>query len=134
MAELTLSENLKLLMFQKDIKTAQLARELSLPQQTLQRIVTGVTPRPHKNTLEPLAEFFGVTVEQLKGQVALPSAESKTQPSLHEVYTIAWSEIESWPFPTEHLKNQVQSRIQCTSIDPSNWRNGLGIPTKNATF
>lgn len=109
MAELKLSENLKLLMFQKDIKTAQLARELALPQQTVQRIVTGVTPRPHKSTLETLASFFGISIEQLKGHKPLPGSEAHISDKINKVHTIAWSEIPSWPLSKEQLQEHETS-------------------------
>lgn len=59
-------------MFKKDIRTTQLAREIDVPQQTLQRIVAGLSPNPHRKTLEPLADFFSVSVDQLTGKKPLP--------------------------------------------------------------
>lgn len=67
-----ISQILKMLMFKKDIKTTQLAREIDVPQQTLQRIVAGLSPSPHRKTLEPLAEYFSVSVDQLTGKQPLP--------------------------------------------------------------
>lgn len=67
-----IADILKLLMLKKDIKTAQLARLTNIPQQTLQRIVTGVTPKPHEEVLSNLASYFGVSIEHLKGEEQLP--------------------------------------------------------------
>lgn len=63
-----------MLMFKKDIRTTQLAREIDVPQQTLQRIVAGLSPSPHRKTLVPLAEYFSVSVDQLMGREPLPEA------------------------------------------------------------
>lgn len=71
MKKSTLSEILKVLMFKKNIKTARLARELNIPQQTLQRIVTGASAHPHLSSLRPIANYFGISLAQLKGDEAL---------------------------------------------------------------
>ena len=72
MTDTPISQVLKVLMFQKNVKTTQLARELDLPQQTLQRIVSGASPRPHRSSLEPIANYFEISIAQLKGEEPLP--------------------------------------------------------------
>jgi SOS-response transcriptional repressor LexA len=102
MAESQLSAILKLLMFKKDIKTTELARRTGVPQQTLQRIVTGVSPRPHLTTLEPLAEFFKLTIAQLKGQEPIPNlydnlpGQTQAQ-TVNRIPVIDWHEVPAWP-------------------------------------
>lgn len=76
---LPLSEILNRLMFEKRIRTAELARKINLPQPTVQRIVTGITPNPHISSLQPIADFFNISIQQLKGQV--PIAWLKAQSS-----------------------------------------------------
>lgn len=66
-----ISQILKMLMFKKNINTTQLAREINVPQQTLHRIVSGSSPNPHLKTLEPLSEFFSVSIDQLTGKKPL---------------------------------------------------------------
>ena len=66
-----------MLMFKRDIRTTQLAREIDVPQQTLQRIVAGLSPNPHRKTLEPLADFFSISVDQLTGKTPLPDVLSR---------------------------------------------------------
>jgi transcriptional regulator with XRE-family HTH domain len=70
------SDILKALMLKKSIKTAQLARAIKVPRQTLQRIVSGSSPNPHDSTLEPIANYFNVSVSQIKGEKELPSSLS----------------------------------------------------------
>lgn len=74
MKKSVVSTILKALMFKKDINTCQLARELNLPQQTLQRIVSGTSPNPHSKTLRPLAEYFDISLDQIRGKKPLPEA------------------------------------------------------------
>lgn len=67
-----LSSILNRLLFEKKMKPIDLARKLGIPQPTMHRIVTGKSPNPHKSNLEPLAEYFNITIEQLKGDEPLP--------------------------------------------------------------
>jgi SOS-response transcriptional repressor LexA len=99
----SISNTLKLLMFQKDIKTTQLAREINMPQQTLQRIVSGATPHPHPNTLKPLAEYFSISIEQLKGEAPIPSLRKS---SVFTVPFISWSDA-IHPNEIANSKNQI---------------------------
>lgn len=63
-----LGQNLKRLLFERNMKPIDLAREVNLPQPTIHRLVTGKTTRPYRSSLEPIAEFFSVTVEELLGE------------------------------------------------------------------
>lgn len=69
-----LNKVLQTLMFKKNIRTAQLARETHIPKQTLNRIVNGTSPHPHVKNLQPLADYFAVSMAQLKGEAALPES------------------------------------------------------------
>lgn len=100
---------LKTLMFRKNIKTAQLAREINIPQQTLQRIVSGASPNPHKKNLEPLAKFFGISIEQLTGKKTLPSelVENNLLPKkdiLRQLAITPWKELDK--YNAEKSQNQ----------------------------
>lgn len=70
---LQLSTTLKKLLFQKDMKPVDLARKLNIPQPTIHRIVTGKSTRPYRSSLEPIAEYFSLNMEQLLGEKPLPS-------------------------------------------------------------
>lgn len=72
MSDITVSEVLKTLMFKEDIRVSGLARKIGVPQQTLQRVVAGLSPNPHEATLAPLADYFKVTIDQLKGRAEIP--------------------------------------------------------------
>jgi SOS-response transcriptional repressor LexA len=99
--KLTTSQILKRLMFHRGIRTTELARRVGLKQPTVHRIVEGVSPSPHQSSLVPLAEFFGITVEQLRGEEALPWNLYDTW-GLHgqdmaTVPVISWEEAINWP-------------------------------------
>lgn len=63
---------LKRLMFERDLKTAELARLINMPQPTLHRIVEGTSTRPHAPSLVAIANYFGLSIEQLKGEAPIP--------------------------------------------------------------
>ena len=73
-----LSAILKRLLFQKDLKPVDLARKLNIPQPTIHRIVTGKSTRPYRSSLEPIAKYFSLNVEQLLGEEPLPSESLET--------------------------------------------------------
>lgn len=111
-----ISQILKMLMFKKDIKTTQLAREIDVPQQTLQRIVAGLSPSPHRKTLVPLAEYFSVTVDQLTGKTplpeelataAIPSAQASS--SVQQVPLLDCSDVEG--FLKDHNPAFIKERL-----------------------
>ncbi len=62
---LTLSQKLREMLFKKNMKPVELARELRMSAPTIHRIVTGKTLMPHKSSLEMIAKYFNVSVDQL---------------------------------------------------------------------
>ena len=94
-----ISEILRRLMFQKNLKTVDLARATQLPQPTVQRIVSGGCSRkPHRSSLEPIAKYFSISVEQLLGEKPLSLLDNATYQDLenigvHRVPLLAWSEV-----------------------------------------
>lgn len=89
-------------MFKKNVNTSQLAREVNLHQQTVQRIVSGCSSNPHEKTLQPIADYFEISVEQLKGKKPLP--ESFTDISFSKtpkckakhIPIIPWNDVENY--------------------------------------
>lgn len=100
MKKSAISEILKILMLKQDIKTTELARIINVPQQTLQRVVSGVSPSPHRKTLEHIAKYFDITVKQLTGKEQLPekliptiSFSQDLQNRTIEIPLITWEQI-----------------------------------------
>lgn len=94
-----LSEMLKKLLFERSMKPIQLARELNLPQPTVHRLVTGKSTRPYKSSLVPIAEFFGITTDQLLGETPLSNlknntaAISSTNKKIKAIPLISWKSL-----------------------------------------
>lgn len=80
------------LMADKKIRVAELARRINLPQPTVHRIATGACEHPHLSSIKPIASFFSITVEQLKGHEPIPWLDRVTR-----VPVITWSDVIDWP-------------------------------------
>lgn len=95
---------LQKLIQEKNINVTELARQTKLKQPTLQRIVSGVYNRPHIKSLKPLADFFGITIEQLTGEDLISWLPSKSElirriPILSPTQAIKW--------PVDAIKNKL---------------------------
>ncbi|MBI5448494.1 MAG: helix-turn-helix domain-containing protein [Gammaproteobacteria bacterium] len=120
-----LCEILSRLMFEKKIRTAELARRVNLPQPTVHRIVTGSSPKPHRSSLLPLAEFFGVSIEQLRGfapipWLTLPENTRMTLAGWQEVPIIAWEEAAYWHHYAAQPPQAISSNNLFTDAKISN--------------
>lgn len=60
-----------------NISGAELAKRTGIPTSTINRILAGTVLDPRISTLKPLAEYFGISVDQLLGFTALPFELSK---------------------------------------------------------
>ena len=65
-----LADNLRALMAVESLSENQLSRNTGVPQPTIHRILSGRVADPRDGTLRPLADYFEVTVDQLR--TALP--------------------------------------------------------------
>lgn len=88
-----ISQILNRLMTEKKIRVAELARQINLPQPTIHRIATGACEHPHLSSLEPIANFFSISVNQLKGFEPIPWLDR-----IIKVPLVAWDEVIHWPF------------------------------------
>jgi phage repressor protein C with HTH and peptisase S24 domain len=74
------AKNLEWLMADRKTNPYDLQRATGVPQPTIHRILTGESSDPRTKTLEPLADYFGVTVAELRdrdlGSDAEPRMES----------------------------------------------------------
>ncbi|MER2529850.1 MAG: S24 family peptidase [Candidatus Competibacter denitrificans] len=77
----TVGEILTLLTTRKNISDNDLADATGLNQPTISRIKSGESKDPRDRTLRPLAEYFGVTVSQLRGDLPLPEYPPLREPS-----------------------------------------------------
>jgi SOS-response transcriptional repressor LexA len=106
-----ISQILKKLMSEKNLRTAELARLTQLAQPTLHRIVTGLCEHPHHTSLKPIADFFGITVDQLKGLSPLPSAYP-----IQTVPLLRWTDLPAWLDQSTHpIKGEISDKQVLTS-------------------
>lgn len=80
-----LADTLSHLMFKKGIKSAELARKTGVGQPVIYRLMTGITDNPQINTLKPIADYFGVSLDQLVGIIPLTKQNLFNNTSLHDL-------------------------------------------------
>lgn len=73
----TVSQILSSLMERAGLTDNELAERVGIPQPTISRIRNGDSRDPRDSTLRPLAQYFGLTVSQLRGDMPLPSERVK---------------------------------------------------------
>lgn len=85
-----------------NISEGELFRRTGVPQPTIHRILSGITPNPRMESLEPLAEFFNVSTDQLLGRI--PLSKDRISGSFSAVTTtkkvvplLNWLEVVHWP-------------------------------------
>lgn len=104
MSNSRIAQILTRLMSEKDMRVTELARQVNLPQPTIHRIVTGVCENPHLSSLKPIADFFSITVEQLRGLDPIHSIEK-----ISKIPIICWNEAVNWP--SNKNKEKAQNLI-----------------------
>jgi len=80
-----LSTILTHLMSEKGIKSAELARKTGIGQPVVHRLMTGTTENPQILTLKPIADFFGVTLDQILGLRPLDNQKQLDNIALHKI-------------------------------------------------
>ncbi|EHL08794.1 DNA-binding helix-turn-helix protein [Desulfitobacterium hafniense DP7] len=65
-----LIENIQKLSEKKNVTRYRLAKETKIPYTTLIKILDGTTKKPQIESLSPIAEYFGVSVDYLIGESA----------------------------------------------------------------
>ena len=87
------------------LTVAELARKINLPQPTIQRIVSGAYKQPRTSTLEPIATYFNLTVNQLRGLMPISSSLNKKNITSLPLLTI--EQATNWSLPYEKFSQFV---------------------------
>lgn len=95
-----ISQILNRLMSEKKIRVAELARQINLPQPTVHRIANGACEHPHISSLKPIADYFAVSVDQLKGLDSIPWLDK-----VLKVPLLSWGQVLNWPGNKEETKD-----------------------------
>lgn len=106
-----ISQVLRKLMDDHKISEAELARRANMPQPTLHRILSSATKDPRGASLEPLASYLKVTINQLMGVEPLPGEEYLLD-GIQKAHTISSLPVLTlgdacqWPTLKPQLKEQ----------------------------
>lgn len=103
-----IQNNLLKLMQAFNITEAKLARETNLPQTTINRLLSNQKTDPRINTLIPIAQYFGVSLDELVGIKNLKSGfESVYKSDLDRVVSIPvfdWKQLRFWKDCSSKIK------------------------------
>lgn len=88
------------LLLDKKITISELARQINLPQPTIYRIAHGECANPHVSSLQPIADFFSLTVDQLRGLDPIHSIEK-----ISKLIFLDWMDAIRWPANKNKFKN-----------------------------
>ncbi len=111
-----LRNNLITLMEECKISLVELHKNTGVPITTIQRMRADVNANPTISSLQPIADFFRITVDQLIGSQPLPTGREqgsfvKQQKGWTDVPIITWAEVIQWP------DNKLTRNFVTISID-----------------
>jgi len=112
------------LMAEKKIRVAELARQINLPQPTIHRIATGACEHPHLSSLEPIANFFSISIDQLKGHELIPWLDRASR-----IPFLTWEQALSWPSNKKQLP-----RSELIFTDANVGKNGYALKIADAAM
>lgn len=93
---------LKALVTTHNLSESELARRTGIGQPVIHRVISGETGNPKVETLRPIAQFFGISISQLIGDVPLPKnllppGSYPSQKVWVQVPELTWEQAVSWP-------------------------------------
>ncbi|MBA3535177.1 MAG: helix-turn-helix domain-containing protein [Tatlockia sp.] len=98
---MSLKDNLKKLMIRHgNLSVSDLAKATKLPQPTLHQLYSGTTESPRRKTLEILANYFSVTINQIIGTESLPDTlpkQIKKQLDIKTTPILSLDDLYNWP-------------------------------------
>lgn len=105
---LDISSVLNNLLIKHGITEAELSRRIDVPRATINRLVSGRTPDPRASTLETIADYFKISVDQLLGKqpIFYSPSENISAPVGTKLPIIDWSNIRNWKETIKELKTQ----------------------------
>jgi len=136
-SHLLLAQTLNDLLNRKEnITPAALARKLGIPTNKITRILNGDVTDPKASTLLQIANYFGITIEQLLGLEPMSrggvQGESSTSKQL-PVFAVSKSDTQKAPLEWYHwVGNGIDSEYYALSVDtdlyePTLYQNSLLI-------
>jgi transcriptional regulator with XRE-family HTH domain len=114
-----LSHNLKSLLTKSRLSENELSRRTGVPQQVINRIMSGINTNPKISTLMPIANYFMISLSQLVGD-APPPQEVKlntTHLGWNEIPLIKWDTLNHLQMKCIDLNNNKRIMVD-TNINP----------------
>lgn len=80
-----------------EITISDLSKLTKVPQPTLHHIISGYTKKPARKSLEAIANFFSITVNQLKGNESIDFKKVKNHPQnkIKHIPLLEWNELKN---------------------------------------
>lgn len=100
---LEISSTLSELLAKHNISEAELGRQTNIPRGTINRLVNGKTPDPRASTLEAIAHFFKISVDQLLGKQPLILSNTIANTELSYIPIIEWDDVNQWKDKIKNL-------------------------------
>jgi len=97
-ASVFLSKNLEFLLKKNELSSAKLSHASGVDKPIISRILSGKTTNPKVETLKPIADFFGITIDQLIGSKINLDKEHGVVVQINRlrVPIIDWKHISYW--------------------------------------
>lgn len=122
-----LSEVLNYLLNKEGICEAALAREIELPRNTINRLTTGKCIDPRISTLQAVANYFQVSLDQLSGKAPITNQASSTT----EIKQLPIIDIEKTPQWQQLLADvQILQSKRCVVADSDNSQAEFAVMVK----
>ena len=106
------------LMSKNGLTSSELARKTGIAQPVIYRLMSGNTENPQILTLRPIADYFGISIDQLLGLSALSNQKILDKALLHDITnklstikTIASALIDILPTLTDGYQKAVSAKI-----------------------
>lgn len=128
----SLSKILNRLLFEKNIKPAELARLTKVSQPTIHRLITGTSNRPHLSSLKPIADFFSISTEQLIGLSPIPWIKTKDEENIKTLPILNWSQVEDWSM--KRIGQNQESEFENIIVDTNIGNNSFGLIIKDESM
>jgi hypothetical protein len=107
-----LGKTLRKLLFDRNMKPVDLARKVNLPPATIHRLITGKSARPYQSSLQPIAEYFSIAIEQLVGEESINNVvnandlgQSLSTEKFFKVPLIPWTELDQIGYGKNFYRN-----------------------------
>lgn len=131
----SMSAILKGLMAELGINESELARRTGIGQPVVHRICSGETDNPKVATLNPIANFFAVSINQLIGTEPLPPDRipgtfNPDAQGWRQIPLLTWEQVGSWP----NLAKKLAGPLSTISTDIALSQHAYALAVRDTTM